>query len=560
MPDTATQQPDPSPPIASLTGDVPPSTSSAIADLTKLKKQQIGEETKVIGEQDARLAKDQARVEAAFKAEGVGAEELKPWDADKEHKKFETDPIQGIGSFGSLFAVAAAAFTKAPATNAMLGMAGAINAIKEGNEAAYQRAYDSWKENTKLAEQRHKMMHEQYQDATSLMQSNMAAGAAKLHNLAVKYGDQNALMFLEHGMNKELFEMMSARDKAMSEQIELGDKVTEHTFKKMAVDALKKDPPNTGDPVADKMQLAAQIHRIMDPNGKYGTAEQEAVGKYVMGHLKDPPDKFADGLAEIHQQFSAKAPNIEGYQTAKQNWADQHPGETMPAEEDAKLLQQFGLSPQARGGAGGTGTSTQVRVTQEIKEIQEQEKAKGNNITLAEAERIRNKTVQIPTAHDVHQDDTQYAKAERMEHVMDQMDEMLLKHSAITGIGGTLTRPAEAISNILGSNETDRKQFQRFATELKEWGQSVVNDRTGRPLSSEAKDAAVIFAGLNPGDTSANTVRAIVELRPVIQKIKEQIKARGQGRGPVSGGGSVSPSEPPPASTDWLNAYPEKTQ
>src|SRR5271169_3796992 len=110
MADAATQQPDaPSPPIASLTGDMPPSTSSAIADLTKLKKQQIGEETKVLGEQDSRLAKDQARVEAAFKAEGVGSEELKPWDADKEHKKYEADPIQGIGSFGSLFAVAAAA-------------------------------------------------------------------------------------------------------------------------------------------------------------------------------------------------------------------------------------------------------------------------------------------------------------------------------------------------------------------------------------------------------------------------------------------------------------------
>src|ERR1700678_1364979 len=323
MADTATQQPDtPSPPIASLTGNPAPSDKSAIADLTRLKRQQIGEETKVIGEQDSKLTKDQARVEAAFKAEGVGGEDLKPWDADKEHKKFEADPIQGIGSFGSLFAVAAAAFTKAPATNAMLGMAGAINAIKKGNESAYQRAYDSWKENTKLAEQRHKMMHEQYQDATTLMQTNMAAGQAKLHNLAVKFGDQNTLMFLEHGMSKEMFEMISARDRAMTEQIELGDKVTQHTFQKMAIDELKKSPPNTGDPVADKMQLAAQIHRVMDPGGKYGTAEQEAVGQYVMKNWKLPADKFADGLAEIHQQFSAKAPNIEGYQTAKANWAD----------------------------------------------------------------------------------------------------------------------------------------------------------------------------------------------------------------------------------------------
>jgi hypothetical protein len=239
----------------------------------------------------------------------------------------------------------------------------------------------------------------------------------------------------------------------------------------------------------------------------------------VQTHNPKDPD-FVDGLAAIYEKFTPKAQNVAGYQQAKQAWQDAHPGETMPADDDAKLLRDFGLTGRPGGAAGGTGsTSTQARITQEVKEIQEAERAKGNNISLAEAERIRNKTVQIPSAHDVHQDDVQYVKAERMEGAMDEMDQLLLKHKLITGLGGTLTRPVEVLGNILGSNETDRKQFQRIATELKEWGQSVVNDRTGRPLSSEAKDAAVIFAGLNPGDTGPNTVRAITELRPVIKKI-----------------------------------------
>src|ERR1700678_3827750 len=176
MADVQTQSPDPSPPFASLTGDMPPSSSSAIADLTKLKKQQLSEESKAISASDAALSRDQARMEAAYKAEGVEPEALKPWDSGKEHKKLESDPIQGIGSVGSIFAVIASAFTKAPATNAIQGMAGAINAIKEGNEDAYKRAYDSYKQNIKLALERQKIQHEQYQDATSLMQSNMAAG------------------------------------------------------------------------------------------------------------------------------------------------------------------------------------------------------------------------------------------------------------------------------------------------------------------------------------------------------------------------------------------------
>jgi hypothetical protein len=551
--------PAPTTDIGALTPDLAPTTSSAIGDLTKLKKQQVAEETNVINLADKRLEADQERVEKAFKAEGYEPDQLKPWDADKEHRKFESNPIEGIGSVGSIFAVIASAFTKAPATNAMLGMAGAINSIKAGDEASYQRAYDSYKENMKLALERHKIEHEQYQDAVNLMSTNMAAGQAKMHNLAVKFNDQQTLMLLEHGMSKELFEMMAARNKASESMLDLNEKVTKATFQKLAVDQLKQNPPNTGDPVQDKLMMAAQVQRIYDGDGKYGTAEQEAVGRYVMTHRNDPPDKFADGLADIHQQFSAKAPNIEGYQQAKQAWADQHPGETIPAEEDAKLLQQFGLTGTGRGGAGGGAgsQSTQARKTQAIREIQQKHEEKGEKISLADAEREYNQTVQIPSAHDKFMAEGQYQKAERMETAMDEMDELLLKHKFITGLGGTLTRPVEALGNILGSNETDRKQFQRIATELKEWGQAVVNDRSGRPLSSEARDAAVIFAGLNPGDTGPNTVRAIAELRPVIKRIKEQLRARGTGQGPFSGSEApVAPTSQPSGSTDWLNAYP----
>ncbi len=71
---------------------------------------------------------------------------------------------------------------------------------------------------------------------------------------------------------------------------------------------------------------------MYDGQGKYGTAEQEAVGRYVQTHINEKdPQKFADGLADIHQQFSPKATNIEGYQDAKQTWHAQHPGEQIPA-------------------------------------------------------------------------------------------------------------------------------------------------------------------------------------------------------------------------------------
>jgi hypothetical protein len=542
--------PAPSPAIADLAPAEDKSMSGLVSSLTGLQRQKVAADTKISNQSDVDQARDKAARDTAFKAEGVAASELpKPWDADKEHRRWESNPIEGFGSAGGLFTMVASAFTKAPMENAINGMAGAINSIKEGNEAGYNRAYDAFKTNVKLADQRFKTQHELYSDALSLGTADAQASSIKLHNAATRFGDTQMLMLAEHGMIKEIYELQSARAQANEQMMKAADAIDLHTVQKAAFDAIKKDPPNTGDPVADKLMLAAQVQRVFDGNGKYGTAEQEAVGRVMQANMKESADVIADKLAEVHQKFSAKAPNIQGYQEAKQNWQDQHPGETLPADEDAKLLQQFGLTQQRSG--GGTGTSSQANKTKAIEEIM----AKEPGITRAEAERKYKQTIQIPTAHDTHQDDAQYQKAERMEHTMDQMDELLLKHKALTGIGGTLTRPVEAISNILGGNETDRKQFQRYATELKEWGQSVINDRTGRPLSTEAKDAAVIFAGLNPGDTSANTIRAIIELRPVIKTIKEQLKARGQGRGPVSGGADSTPASVEPQGKDapWLN-------
>src|SRR5712671_2566978 len=532
-----------SPAIADLAPAEDKSMSGLVSSLTNLQHQKVQSDTRLSAESDAQQAKDKMARDRAFAQEGVAAAELpKPWDAEKEHKKWETDPIEGFGSAGGLFAMVASAFTKAPMENAINGMAGAINSIKEGNEKGYERAYEAFKTNVKLADQRFKTQHELYSDALSLGTADQVASDAKLRNAATKFGDSQMLMLAEHGMIKEVYELQTARAQAHEQMMKTSDAIDLHAVQKAAVNAIKQNPPNTGDPVQDKIELAARIQNVFDGGGKYGGAEQAAVGKYMQAHMNKNPQEFAEGLADIHQKFSIKAPNIQGYQDAREAEINANGGVIAP-ERDAQLLQQFGLSATRGGGAGGTSQSSQARKTRAIEEIQKKHADEGKPISIVEAEREYNKTVQIPSAHDVHADDIAYQKAERMETAMDEMDSLLLKHKAITGLGGTLTRPVEAISNILGSNETDRKQFQRVATELKEWGQSVVNDRTGRPLSSEAKDASVIFAGLNPGDTSANTVRAITELRPVIKRIKEQIKARGQGKGPVSGG----EKSPPPA-------------
>jgi len=38
----------------------------------------------------------------------------------------------------------------------------------------------------------------------------------------------------------------------------------------------------------------------------------------VQANVNKNPQEFAEGLADIHQKFSVKAPNIQGYQDARE--------------------------------------------------------------------------------------------------------------------------------------------------------------------------------------------------------------------------------------------------
>src|ERR1700743_3072378 len=560
MPDTPQDSaPPPSPAIADLApaaADKP--LSGLVSSLTSLARRKVAEDTRITKESDDQQARDRAVRNHAFQMEGVAASEIpKPWDADKEHKKFESNPIEGFGSAGGLFAMVASAFTKAPMENAIKGMAGAINSIKDGNEKAYERAYDAFKTNVKLADQRFKTQHELYSDALALGNADAAASAAKLHNAAVRFGDSQMLMLAEHGMIKEVYELQQARASAHEQMMKAAEATDLHTVQKAAIDAIKKNPPSTGDPVQDKMMLAAQVHNVYSgTTGKYGTAENEAVGRVMQQSVREnwPAQKTVDALADVHQQFSAKSQNIGGYQNAKANWAEQHPGETMSAEEDAKLLQQFGLSPQARGGAGGTGTSSQALKSRAVQEIVDKHKAEGKPISIAEAEHEYNLTRSTPSGNRV--DDLQ-GKIDQTDNILTGIDKQLdtlNRIKGVSGLAGKIMRGEEIVGNIAGTTDTDRVQFRRRVHELQEIVPRILTDSTGRPLKSAQDKVDDIVAGLNAGDTGPNTIRAYEELREEIKKRQGDYKNR-------KGGTSATPGAAQPAdtgSTDWLNAYPVK--
>lgn len=523
-----------------------------LSGFQSLYEDKAAEDRLITGAADVRMLRDQAYSDAALKAEGVSAAELpKPWNAEEEHKKFEHNPIEGFGSVGGLFAMVASAFTKAPMENAINGMAGAINSIKAGDEAAYERAHQAWQDNTKLALERFKTQHELYSDAMSLMDHDMSAANAKLHNAAVRFGDNQMLMLAEHGMVKEMFELQASRATAAEKMADLQDKMTYRAFQKTAIEAELKQIPPTGDPVKDKMIRATMAMKILNSSGKINTAEQEAVGNYVMKTNPNDPN-YVDGLIDIHQQFSPRGPNIEAYQEAEQQ-AEKEKGSPLSPDEKASLMQKFGLA--GRAGSTSTGNNSQAIKAKAIEQIIEKHRKEGEEIGIADAEHEYNLTRAVPTGNQI---DALQGKVDQAERVIDGSEknlDFLRTYKGGAGLMGKIMRGEEIAENITGiGTQTDRVAFRRRVHELQEMAPRLLVDANGRPLKAEQDKVADIVAGLSSGDTTPNTIRAyedlVAEMKVRIQKYRER-----QGKAaPTSDAGAGTSG----GSTDWLSAYPEK--
>jgi hypothetical protein len=430
----------------------------ATAGLANIQRQQMVESAKVYGGITSGIDKDMAAVEEARKHSGVEAGELKPWDADKEAAKRQTDPIAAFGSFGSVFGILASAFTHAPLESALNASAAAINAIKQGNAQDYDRAHKAWEENTKLALDKHKIQHEAYTDAITLLKTNMAAGEAKMRVLAARFGDQKTLMMLDNGMSKEVIELQAARQKLALQ--------------------LEENLP--------KIQMAnAQMSRL-----------------FALGYNPKQPttQKSQEALMQFQQEQAKLKQMSHAWGTA---------GVQTPGRQQAQAIQE------------------------RMHNLQEQAKAEGKTLTDDDAYSMATRQIKletaVPTGSRIDELKGKINQVHLAKTTIGHIEDMLKKHNAITGLGGTVTRPAEVVTNIFGGDETDRKQFQRWVSELQEIAPRILLDSKGRPLSSEAGRVENIIAGLQFGDTTANTARAYFEFKKVLDQIEGGLSERIQG-------------------------------
>lgn len=485
MAEPAVATPDLIPPSASVNDSL--GIKEVTAKMADNQREKIAAEDKIIGGLDATIDKSLPKIEELSKKAGVEAEKLKPWDADAEAAKRRTDPIEAFGSFGSVFGILASAFTHAPMENALNASAAAMTAIKNSDQKSYDQAHKGWEDNMKLAMDRHKIQHDAYQDATSLLSTNMQAAQTKLSVLAARFGDKQVQTLLDAGMNKEVEEVLQARQRSALALQEQMPKIAEENAKISRLFALGYDTKN---PQSEKSQEALKTFQ----------KEQVDLKRQEHSYSTNPSKVLLD-------RYLVEKPDAS-------------------AEDIAAFLQKNKVTGSAR-----VPKPEEEAVRARAKELEDGGMTKAEAIEKAQHE-YKLKTV-APSGNKIDDLKSRENKITNAETTINQIDEMLLKHKAITGLGGKITRTGEAVGNILGSNETDRAQFRRWVLELQETLPSVLNDRNGRPISSEAEKITGIVAGLATGDTNANTLRAYDELRPLLSTIKKQLQER-RGESPAA--------------------------
>ena len=106
-------------------------------------------------------------------------------------------------------------------------------------------------------------------------------------------------------------------------------------------------------------------------------------------------------------------------------------------------------------------------------------------------------------------------------------------------------RLGERLGNIVGSNETDRVQLQHDIQYLQTVAPRLMQDASSRGLKAEADKINSMIAGLNFGDTTANTKRALTEVRDLWDKMQQDNVNRRRGTpNPATGAGPQTGAPP----------------
>ncbi len=504
-------------------------------DLLKGQREKVAAETGIIDQTAARAEEDRGYMRHMLAREGVAMDDVKPWDAKVERAKYRSDPIADFGSFASVFAIAASAFTKQPMANALNASAAAMNAVRERNDEEYKYAYQAWKDNTDLAVKRGNMMHQQYSDALSLFNTDVSLGDAKMKQLAVKFGDQQALTMMEHGMYPQLWEMMGSRAKAVEGMTKAVQASDEYSFRKTV---FENDPRRKSENPQTQMQAWNEAYGVTTP------VDQFIMQKWWAEHPGAGTEDAVKFLGEMNRaKWMGRGTDKSQFVAAKLDQLNEDPQtKGLPMPEKLKLIEN----------EWNTVTKGQTPTNVAREHIKEDIKKEHPDWTAGQVD----KEVMRQEAEAKKSGVTGNEKLKRESHIfqyresigtIDKQMMVLRKYIGAAGAPGMALRLKERVGNLFGSNQTDRVQFERDIKYLQLTATRLLLDQAaGRPLSAEQEKVKSIVAGLNIGDTTVNTIRALEDLKSRYDRLMKEnerlLHGEGSGAAAPTGGASSTPA------------------
>ena len=454
----------------------------------ELEKRKIGAEGALAAQESRRSEQYRTRMEGMISREAASAEELHPWNADAELGSRKTGLWDQFGSPGFIVAMLGSAFTATPMNSALNAGAAAMNAINQGDMKSYEKAFEAWKDNSKLVLDRIKLEHEQFADIDKLRQTDLAEWRVKAELLAQNYGDQRKLLLLKNGMDEDYFkardaEVTAARNLATAQQ-----GIMEQHALMMAV---QNDPRyKSGDP--QKMYEA-----VLDAEKKLQEAKYS--GRY---------SSFSPGALKTNELNAVK----DDVRKEHPDWSEGK----VAIEAEKRFSQATAKGSQKERDINDV--KTDVR-----KEHPDWDEGK---VTLEARHRMKEAETAL-TANKRYELQSHLALYDDAVKIIDQVTDTLDRYVGAAGLPGRATRLTERVRNLAGATQTDRVQMMRDIEQLQLMAPQLLLDRTtGRPLSAEHEYIESVVAGLSAGDTTANTLRAMKEVRDRLITIRDRDKAR----------------------------------
>lgn len=290
-------------PLDAMMGNAPSiDYGKAIAAKRDITQKELGAVSSVIDKTEKEEKTYDSIAQSKFKQlESFDPNQIKPWKAEEEQKKYSDDPYSAFGSFAMVAGLGLAAFTKTPFINSMNAMAGVINGRHEAKEDQYNKAYKAWQDNTKLFLDRFNMVKTQVGEAVDMMKTHGEMGKEKLANTLTKYGLAQDLALLNAGYDDMLSQKWVAQAKAVEGLAKSRDEIENLHMVKQAEAQENQDRQANGQPPMTAQESISFKQGLIAPK----TPEQVAFADAWKSFLKEHPNATAAEKADFARQARA---------------------------------------------------------------------------------------------------------------------------------------------------------------------------------------------------------------------------------------------------------------